>query len=251
GGQQLAQINGTWTLTGPHLVSALATLGVRARLAHDALTPGVNVFDAESDDTLRAIAALGRRHPGPVLWIGTGGLAHALAADHPPPAPALPQPVLGIFGSDQPATLDQLAACAEHWLELDTDAHDPMIQGPMIQHPVIERMQATGLALVSFRLPAGLGRAAAAQGIAARIARLADSIDPPGTVVVAGGETLRSLCDAVEADSLLVTGRLLPGVPCSVIQGGRWNGVTVVSKSGAFGPPDLLRRLLLAERRTS
>ncbi|HYZ21685.1 MAG TPA: four-carbon acid sugar kinase family protein, partial [Rhodopila sp.] len=143
GGQQLVQINGTWTLTGPHLVSALATLGVRAHLAHDDLIPGVNVFDADSDDALRTIAALGRRHPGAVLWIGTGGLAQALAADYPPPVPALPQPVLGLFGSDQPATLDQLAACAEHWLELDTDAHDPMIQGPMIQHPVIERMQAT------------------------------------------------------------------------------------------------------------
>jgi uncharacterized protein YgbK (DUF1537 family) len=63
--------------------------------------------------------------------------------------------------------------------------------------------------------------------------------------VVAGGETLRSVCEAAGAHSLLVQGRLVPGVPRSVIVGGRWNGVTVVSKSGAFGHRHLLRELIL------
>jgi uncharacterized protein YgbK (DUF1537 family) len=63
--------------------------------------------------------------------------------------------------------------------------------------------------------------------------------------VVSGGETLHSLCDAVGATGLLVQGRLVPGVPCSVMVGGKWDGVAVVSKSGAFGPPDLLRSLIL------
>ena len=48
------------------------------------------------------------------------------------------------------------------------------------------------------------------------------------------------------AASLEVQGRILPGLPRSVLRGGLWDGVTVVSKSGAFGPPHLLRDLLAA-----
>jgi len=36
-------------------------------------------------------------------------------------------------------------------------------------------------------------------------------------------------------------------VPASVMRGGRWDGVRVVSKSGAFGDPGLLARLLHGE----
>ena len=62
--------------------------------------------------------------------------------------------------------------------------------------------------------------------------------------MVAGGETLRGLCLALGATSLEVQGRIVPGLPRSVMRGGRWDGVTVLSKSGAFGPPNLLRDLL-------
>jgi hypothetical protein len=34
-------------------------------------------------------------------------------------------------------------------------------------------------------------------------------------------------------------------VPRSILRGGRWGGVTVISKSGAFGTPALLRDLLV------
>ena len=40
---------------------------------------------------------------------------------------------------------------------------------------------------------------------------------------------------------LVVDGQIAPGVPWSHIRGGMWDGVRVISKSGAFGAPDLLR----------
>ena len=64
--------------------------------------------------------------------------------------------------------------------------------------------------------------------------------------MVAGGETLRGLCDALGATRLDVTGDVLSGIPRSVMRGGRWDGTIVVSKSGAFGTPDLLRDLIAA-----
>ena len=59
-----------------------------------------------------------------------------------------------------------------------------------------------------------------------------------------GGATLRRLVGVLGARALLVDGEPLPGVPRSALQGGLWDGVVVVSKSGAFGDPLLLIRLV-------
>ena len=77
------------------------------------LPPGLSVFDAEDDADLATIVARGRAAAGPVLWCGSGGLARALAGAATAEAGrALRGPVLGLFGSDQPATARQIAACA-------------------------------------------------------------------------------------------------------------------------------------------
>lgn len=237
-GRQYRRDGEDWVPIGGDMVAGLRLLGVQARPSEPGsrLRPGVTVFDAARDEDLRQIVATVRRCAEPVLWAGAGGLAQAMCEEQPQGlVPPLPRPILGVFGSDQAATADQLAACAPHWVEVEGLAFDP----------VSGRLTETGVALVSFRLRADTGRATAAEAIAAGIKGLIDRVDPPGTVVVAGGETLRSLCDATDARDLLVRGRLVPGVPVSVMQGGRWNGVTVVSKSGAFGHPQLLRDLIL------
>ncbi len=237
-GRQYRNDSSGWIPVSDDLAAGLRAFGVSAqRGLRDAdLLPGITVLDAETDEDLRRIVAIGTRCSGPILWVGTGGLAQALSADYSRPAlMPLPRPILGLFGSDQPVTAGQLAACEPHWLHIEGHAFDP----------IPRRLEEAGLALVSFRLPADTPRASAAARIAIAITRLIGRVGPPGTVVVAGGETLRSLCDAVGARALSVQGRLVPGVPQSVMQGGRWNGVTVVSKSGAFGHTSLLRELIL------
>jgi uncharacterized protein YgbK (DUF1537 family) len=98
--------------------------------------------------------------------------------------------------------------------------------------------------MLKFGLAPGLSRGEAAVRIAAAIASLTVALDPPGTLIVAGGETLKALCLALGAHALRVTGRIVPGVPRSTLQGGRWPGLEVISKSGAFGGADLWRALL-------
>ena len=236
---------GDWSAVGGDLVAALRAEGVQAHSGRlDApLPPGISVFDAETDEDLRQVAALGRAASGPVLWIGTGGLAQALAHNTPAgagtalPRPVLPCPVLGLFGSDQAVTAGQLAACGADWMRLgDGGAGDAAA--------VSARLQASGQAVASLDLPLGLSRGDAARRIGAALHRLVQGLTPPGTLVAAGGETLRGLCISLRATSLEVQGRLLPGVAVSVLRGGAWDGVTVVSKSGAFGHPTLLRDLL-------
>ena len=99
-------------------------------------------------------------------------------------------------------------------------------------------------ALVRLTPPGAKSRTQAARHFAEEIARLSRSIGKPATLIIAGGETLKAQCLAVQARALRVLGRLEPGVPKSVIQGGAWAGVDVISKSGAFGPSGLWRNLL-------
>ncbi|ENN87548.1 hypothetical protein RHSP_44387 [Rhizobium freirei PRF 81] len=219
---------------------------------------GIHVFDAHSDDDLDAVIAwVSSQLEGPVLWSGTGGLAQALARNidlathhrlHPekhsgkkrtalavPVSRRLQRPVLGLFGSDQPITLAQLQACGPYWLKLaegaDADAVDHQIQQG-------------GVAMVSLDLPMGLERDDAARRIAATFGGIAKALRAPATLIVAGGETLRNLCAALDVTALSITGQAAPGLPRSTIVGGPWEGTTVISKSGAFGGPTLWRDLL-------
>jgi D-threonate/D-erythronate kinase len=259
GGRQYARTqDGDWHPATGDLVAGFRALGIPAQMAcpGEELRPGVNVFDAETDDDLHRIVAAVGRGGRPALWSGTGGLAHALgthfseARARRADRPSLSRPILGLFGSDQPATIDQLAACAPYWNVLANG-------GPASAERLMRNQDASGIALASFDLPAGTPRAIAADRIARESDRLIRALPAPGTLIVAGGETLRGLCQSLGANSLQVRGRFVPGVPVSIMGGGRWNGVTVVSKSGAFGDRHLLRDLLglsepgIPERRAS
>ncbi|MBB3386889.1 four-carbon acid sugar kinase family protein [Rhizobium sp. WW22] len=227
-------------------------------LENQSIPDGIHVFDAQTDDDLDAVIAwVSSQLEGPVLWSGTGGLARALArnielATHHLPraqksagerrsAPSVPisrklqRPVLGLFGSDQPITLAQLQACGPNWLRLaegaDADAIDHQIRQ-------------SGVAMVSLDLPTGLERDDAATRIAATFGGMVRALPAPGTLIVAGGETLRNLCSALAVTALSITGQAAPGLPRSTIVGGPWQGTTVISKSGAFGGPTLWRDLL-------
>ena len=174
-------------------------------------------------------------HPGQVLWCGSGGLASALARGKGVwVADRLKGPVLGIFGSDHRTTLLQLAAC------------EPVVIRSIDVAADIDRITqalAKGVALVKLETPVA-SRIDVAERFAREIATLCRSIDPPRSLIVAGGETLKAQVIAVGARALRLLGRLEPGIPKSVIEGGAWSGVEVVSKSGAFGTADILRKLL-------
>ncbi len=244
GGVQLArQKDGPgWSPAAGDLQTELTRQGLRVRFCSpgDPVPFGISVWDAETDADLDAIAAGGLALDGSVLWCGSSGLAGALArqAGVRDSAPIrLPGPVLGLFGTNHPAMVAQLTACAEHVLTLPDG-------GPTSAAALSRRLDERGIVLGTLALPDGLSRAEAACRIEREFAQLVRRLDPPGTLVVAGGETLRCLCLALEADRLDLDGQIWPGVPRSILRGGRFDGVRVISKSGAFGGPALLRRLL-------
>jgi uncharacterized protein YgbK (DUF1537 family) len=242
GRQYVRAVDGGWSAAGDDIPRQLASRGLEARLAGrmDELAGGISVFDAESDRELDRIVEIGRAYQGRVLWCGSGGLAGALArATDASVSRQLSRPVLGIFGSNHAATAAQLAMCEGVLIR----AHDAKSSIDRIRQGLEK-----GVALVALETPGLVSRAEAAQRFAREIMLMAQSIDPPKTLISAGGETLKAHCIAVEAQALRVLGRLEPGLPKSVIQGGPWDAVEVISKSGAFGPPELWWKLLRQNR---
>jgi uncharacterized protein YgbK (DUF1537 family) len=230
--------DGRWSAVGKKIVEQLAERKLEARQANPftGLQPGINVFDAETDDDLERVVEAGEKYAGKVLWCGSGGLANALARGKGVWVPdRLKGPVLGIFGSDHRATSLQLAACA------DVVIPSADVAGDIDR---IKQALAKGVALVELKAPANASRTEVAERFSREIAALSRLIDPPGSLIVAGGETLRAQTIAVGVRALRLLGRLEPGIPKSVMEGGAWSGVEVISKSGAFGTADVWAKLL-------
>lgn len=234
-----------WTLDagealGGDIAAVLREAGFSAAAA-------LRVYDAQSDADLDRVVAQETSRGGPVLWVGTGGLAAALARARPASATGMGAPVasrhvsaplLALIGSHHPVTRTQIDRAVAD----DPGRHVRLSANPADLDAVLERL-ARGLScLVTVAFEGA--RPDAARVIAERFARLLARCPPPGTLFVAGGETLRDAADAIGAEALAVEGAREPGLAVSRLRGGRFDGVRVLSKSGAFGAPDLLRGLV-------
>ena len=240
GGRQFRAEGRAWHDVGVDLSAALAAEGLAPVLCRpgDAAPPGVSLWDAETDAALDAVVRAGRALSGPVLWCGSAGLAAALADRAAVPCPDLPPPILALIGSDHPVSVGQLSSAWKYVHRL--------LRGDAEEIAPIARRLAGGNAAAAVVVPPGLSRAAAGARIAALFARLLAGIDRPGTLMVAGGDTLRGVVEALGARALEVTGERGPGVPVSRLVGGAWDGQTVLSRSGAFGDSAWLLRLMAA-----
>jgi uncharacterized protein YgbK (DUF1537 family) len=173
--------------------------------------------DAASQDDLARIVSAARSLSKKILWIGSGGLAHALAAALPPlkPQPApYPRPGHTIFfiGSPHPVTRAQVE-CLQNTTHSSTDLLVPVMLG---------------------------------ETSAEEIRRAIAAHDPSqiGCLFMTGGDTAHFICRALGIQALRLQLEFAPGVPLAIAEGGPFDGVSVVLKSGGFGEPDLLCRLL-------
>jgi uncharacterized protein YgbK (DUF1537 family) len=176
----------------------------------------VPVFcDGSTEDDLTAVVTAARGIPEPILWIGSSGLAHALAAHlYPKAKSSLPlNPLAGavvVFsGSNHPVTQRQLVHLQE--------------DGSPVLAFRVERNHTTDDEI--------------------RHAVAGASRRTIGCLVLNGGDTAYQVCRALSIRSIRLSGEFAPGVPMGIAEGGTFDGGTLLLKSGGFGEADFLTRL--------
>ena len=245
-GRQWAKLAGQqgYHVVGPDLVKDFARFGIdlkRGLPGRHAGSPQVYLVDAETDDDLKDIVDSGIRG-GRVLWCGCAGLAEVLAGSGNQYAAPLADRVLVICGTRHSVAQLQIeylcsserSACVALNLDYDVAAAAHTING---------RLRSGRWATLAADFPelsADAGRAALAGVMKALLPKL----DRPDALIVMGGDTLAICCGALDAKSLAVRGLLARGIPVSEFSDGAWKGMTVISKSGAFGAEDILARIM-------
>lgn len=199
----------------------------------------VVVCDATTTAHLRNAVKVFRKVSDRALYCGTAGLAGALAPIPEPRADAeLKHPILAVIGSIHPVTLRQLD-------RLGAAVHSPQLNQLHMEDSAANLATVrSGVSLLNFDFAPGISRTEAERRICAAFSVVAANLPPPKTLFVVGGETLACLAKILGVDSLVTQGEFEPGVPLSRIVGGQWDGTTVVSKSGAFGKPEMLLQML-------
>jgi uncharacterized protein YgbK (DUF1537 family) len=191
---------------------------VRARIAlRDA------ACDAHLDAIVREELAGGRR----ILWAGSAGLAAALAratgAGSAAEMAFSPGPGIFCLGSDHAVTLAQQERLLRHRAAaLFAAGHAP-------NEAILDALERRRH--VVLRISRG-------HTSAARVRQLLMGI--AGPLALCGGDTASLVCCALAVNAIELRREVAPGIPCGIIQGGPFDALPVVTKSGGFGRPDAL-----------
>jgi 4-hydroxythreonine-4-phosphate dehydrogenase len=220
------------------------------------------VCDAETDDDLCAIAQAGVMMGRHVVWVGSGGLARALAphvgvvtprvSATPGATPGVIRaaPVLLVVGSASAVAQAQVARVAAAGA-MRVSVPTSVLIGTEPWSDVVSRVETalrSDLDVVVTVEP--LAETPDDERVVAALGRLlVSSARLVGGLVVTGGETAAGLFDAWGITDLRLVEEIEPGVPMSVAHGA-CVGLPVVTKAGSFGDESTLdrARMRLRER---
>jgi D-threonate/D-erythronate kinase len=256
------------TYPNADLVDVLATAGVRSEKVTLAAVRGsdlearfaraadegnmVAVCDAETEHDLSLIAEAGLHASTASVFIGSAGLAHALAnldgtsGAEPLRIPPSKFGTLTVVGS----LADASRAGARRLRATGTIAHFPIEPETLIGNDVdcakmaasvMERLASGGDALVEISLnnspDMSLGLQLA-QNLAATLKVVAPVI---GALAATGGETAAALLSSLGVNGIRLADEIEPGVSLGLTLGSL--SIPVVTKAGAFGDEDSLVRI--------
>jgi D-threonate/D-erythronate kinase len=208
----------------------------------------VIVFDTTSQQHLDSIACLARDHFPRTLLAGSAGLALALAQCLPTRQESRPwrgyltgQRVLFVCGSGSEVLREQVEALVKE-AGVPRQVLDPDLW-------VDGRNELAGAVILQLAPVAAEGskvsRVSPDQALGVLTAVSAEAIrrHRPEALFLCGGDTAAGVLDAVGAAGVWLQAEILPGLVQGIIKGGDCDGLTVVTKPGAFGDRDTLWRL--------
>ena len=225
------------------------------------------VFDATCREHLDRIARQVCAPEASVLPVGSAGLAGSLAALLPPRSGLTPsgqraQPGgfnLLVCGTASEVNGKQvknlLATCSYEQMVLKTDMlTDPNLDAVFLNTLGLARTRLSQTHLVlaiespqgdrtADRQAGGLPDSAA---IVSGVGRLVAGIlteSKPANLFLTGGDTADAVLSAIKAEGMRIFGEILKGVVQGALIGGPLNGLSVVTKAGAFGHEDTLVEL--------
>lgn len=176
--------------------------------------------DAIEQEDLNRLAAAALPISERILWVGSAGLARALAAQ------------LQVDGS-LPGSGNSMAKRQSGRTLLFTGT----------PHPV------TALQLEHLELVSGKNRPSRRAickvpetGASSEVVISAFTTTRPAGLILTGGDTAAYVLRALNACAILLAGELDPGIPWGIVEGGLADGCTVITKSGGFGERDALVR---------
>jgi len=77
------------------------------------------------------------------------------------------------------------------------------------------------------------------------LALKASKVEPPDlAVILTGGETAQQVINGLGTEGIEIEGELLEGIVKGHLIGGNWDGLSVITKAGAFGKEDALERIV-------
>lgn len=190
------------------------------------------LFDSELSSDLDLIVKAAVKLERQLLWVGSGGLAQALAqstsqeAQEAECGPAKGR-VLFCIGSDHPATQRQV-----EYLKM----HRSVARSLYSEESVIVSSVARDMTTASIRQ------------------LVSPAMNCLSCIFLTGGDTAELFCEAMDVDFIEICNQFAPGVPVGVLRGGPLTGKTVILKSGGFGETELLDHIAetyaVEERRT-
>jgi uncharacterized protein YgbK (DUF1537 family) len=248
-----------WPVTESNIVALLAAGGVTdiaclslARLrAASQLGPecfrGVLICDAETTDDLGRLVALVRRQVPGAVFVGAGGLAHALAAEEidvsrPVPLGSFaPQGGLFVSGSMNARSRHQLEYLRDHHaVTLHEVGLGPDGVGEAAEHVARALVDRGSAALTLVAGSAAGGSREPVRQLVAVVQRLTVAGAIPELLAATGGETAQALCDCLGIGQLVLVGEVEPGVVLTRVLGpGSGNPKWVVIKPGGFGSDEV------------
>lgn len=196
-----------------------------------------------SQDDLVALVREMRESNERTLWVGSSGLARALAGAPPRriEASRLQAPRLFVVGSFSAAAREQVRAFARR-RPGQAIAISP--RGENLQAGAAKAadvLQASGAALIHFYLEEAAPAAPSRRLVAELAAALRACARRSRTLVMTGGDTARAMLEALGVDALTIEGEIEPGVAVSAPVDG--HGFRAVLKAGGFGDNGVFLRL--------